>query len=105
MSKYTDKERIIDALVDINSKCIMPTDWHEGLSRAIDYIKHMSTTESRPKGEWLHAEIIDDDEDFGVNSDATQCSICGDYQDSYHWAKTYFHYCPNCGADMRGKEE
>ena len=54
-------------------------------------------------GEWNQIEIIDDDSGNGVNDDASQCSVCGDVFDSYYWAKTYFNYCPNCGAKMRGE--
>lgn len=53
-------------------------------------------------GEWNQIEIIDDDSENGVNDDASQCSVCGDVFDSYYWAKTYFNYCPNCGARMGG---
>jgi len=54
------------------------------------------------QGEWLQREIIDDDMECGVNDDATECSVCGYVFDSHYWAKTYFNYCPNCGAKMKG---
>lgn len=56
-------------------------------------------------GEWNQIEIIDDDSGNGVNDDASQCSVCGDVFDSYYWAKTYFNYCPNCGAKMEVNTE
>lgn len=56
-------------------------------------------------GEWNRIEIIDDDSENGVNDDASQCSVCGDVFDSHYWAKTYFNYCPNCGAKMGGDAE
>ncbi len=59
----------------------------------------------RPQGEWLRIEIIDDDFESGVNADASQCSVCGDIQSSHYWTTTYFNYCPNCGARMKGADD
>ena len=28
------------------------------------------------------------------------CSVCG-YQTDVKYANSHYHYCPNCGADMR----
>ena len=61
--------------------------------------------QDRPHGEWLQMEIIDDDMECGVNDDATECSVCGYVFNSHYWAKTYFNYCPNCGARMKGGAE
>ncbi len=61
--------------------------------------------QDRPNGEWLQMEIIDDDMECGVNDDATECSVCGYAFNSHYWAKTYFNYCPNCGAKMKGGTE
>lgn len=57
------------------------------------------------RGEWEQIEIIDDDSPSGVNDDVARCKNCG-YQETagLYWAQTYLHYCPNCGADMRGKQ-
>ena len=32
------------------------------------------------------------------------CSKCG-YKTDYQYANVYHHYCPNCGADMRGEQD
>ena len=61
--------------------------------------------QDRPNGEWLQMEIIDDDMECGVNDDATECSVCGYVFNSHYWAKTYFNYCPSCGARMKGGAE
>ena len=34
-----------------------------------------------------------------------ECSVCGYTTNSEYWAKTYYKFCPNCGADMREVEE
>ena len=60
---------------------------------------------ARPKGEWLSVEIIDDDSYNGVNEDAAECSVCRYVSGSYYWAKTYYKFCPNCGARMKGGME
>lgn len=58
-----------------------------------------------PKGEWVQIEIIDDDAEYGVNDDASECSNCKHIESSHYWTTTYYHYCPNCGAKMKGGVE
>ena len=53
----------------------------------------------RTKGEWESIKKIDDDAEYG-EIDAAQCSICKHTEDSEYWAKTYYNFCPNCGAQM-----
>lgn len=50
-------------------------------------------------GRWLPVKIMDDEAEFG-EVDGAQCSICDYTEHSEYWAKTYYHYCPNCGARM-----
>ena len=47
--------------------------------------------EERPKGEW---------EEYACTEDRG-CSLCG-YMVSFY---REHHFCPNCGADMRGEAE
>ncbi len=53
--------------------------------------------EERPQGEW-----------HGNNFDEHSCSLCGhpalyeEEPDGYYEVQSNF--CPNCGADMRGKD-
>ena len=54
----------------------------------------------RPIGEWQQVEVIDDDEPSGINTEASECSVCGAIQQSHYWATHYYNYCPNCGARM-----
>ena len=51
--------------------------------------------EERKTGEWIYTPNI-----IGLSEyEGITCSICG--EDSIG----DFNFCPNCGADMRGKEE
>lgn len=56
-----------------------------------DIQKLQPSTSQRPRGEWIK---VDDEEPI-----AYDCSECGSMM-----SKKY-NYCPNCGADMRGKEK
>lgn len=33
------------------------------------------------------------------------CSECTGQFDVWHWESKQMHFCPNCGADMRGEYE
>ena len=58
----------------------------------------------RPQGEWIYTDKEDKEKGYGG-----YCSICkcdmpigmNDWKQEYYESK----FCPNCGADMRGKEE
>ena len=55
-----------------------------------------SVVPSRAEGEWELAS--DNDGEYGI------CSICGNDADFTHYGKSY-HYCPNCGAKMKGVDD
>lgn len=52
---------------------------------------------SRPKGEWIEGETI---YFCGEQHFPMKCSVCGRTALNEPW-----HFCPNCGADMKGAEE
>ena len=54
------------------------------------------TVESRPKGKWHH--YTDDKRDYA------ECSECGYGDEGEVYLGEETNFCPNCGADMRGKE-
>ena len=58
--------------------------------------RHGKEKYERPQGEW-----IEHPHEQGANwgESMYECSIC------HEWTKTDSDFCPNCGADMRGKEE
>ena len=59
-------------------------------------LKRFPAADVRPvvRGKWECA----DDEDF--SQPHVRCSNCGEYY--FAWYRK-FPFCPNCGADMRGK--
>lgn len=74
-------------------------DWAWEEMKALQFA--INTIEERKEGEWLSVKLIDDDSDFS-EVDGVRCSVCGETYDEY-WATTYFHYCPTCGAKMKGE--
>ena len=54
--------------------------------------------ELRPKGEWQE-EVVGNGWNEWTN---LICGCCGQKHEKVAWPNTW-HYCPNCGADMRGK--
>lgn len=101
MPKYIDADALVEQLNDDANRLQTEeaiNDWQIGkriLSRAsaadVAPIRH---------GEWHQVEVIDDDSETGVNDSAAQCSICQDVHNSIYWARTYYNFCPNCGAKM-----
>ena len=47
------------------------------------------------RGEWIHPYH------YGLALPEHQCSVCGEWENS----DTESNFCPNCGADMRGKDD
>lgn len=79
-------------------------DYYKGIAEHI--LKNVPSalpSVDRPSGKWQQIEVIDDDEPSGINTDASECSVCGVVQQSHYWATHYYSYCPNCGARMENK--
>lgn len=58
------------------------------LAPTVDAVRH---------GRWLAVKGWDDE--IG-ELDSAECSVCHETQEDEYWAKTYYKYCPNCGAKM-----
>jgi hypothetical protein len=60
----------------------------------LDAIKAIPAADVRPvvRGKWLPSDIPD--------SILDKCSECG-----FNTGSFTFHYCPNCGADMRVEQD
>lgn len=61
-------------------------------------LKNLPAADVRPvvRGRWKDAMQSCHD------SPHVKCSVCGEYYWRYF---KKFNFCPNCGADMRGKED
>lgn len=81
------KEEAMDAIRAI--KEVMLTN-----GEVINALYHVPTIESRQKGEWRTSR---------VHGGIVKCDFCGFQWGSNEGGK--FNYCPNCGADMRGKND
>ena len=69
------------------------------------YLKQVPPAQSeRPKGEWIYGE-----HDIAM-CDGYWCDQCGffvpwDYKHKFIDFIKDYHWCPSCGADMRGKQD
>ena len=63
------------------------------LREAVDMAIEALRESERKKGKWI-SELKEDGDSL------LRCSICN-YPVSYFWGRTNF--CPECGADLRGK--
>ena len=59
----------------------------EGQADAIEWKK-------RKKGKWIDPAAID----------VYRCSVCEEYT-KLEVPRLFYHYCPNCGAEMEGGED
>lgn len=69
----------------------------------VKQIKHIPAADVRPvvQGKW-NAEI---DHRYGVDNWRFYCSKCGFVEVHAYFDWKRHNFCPNCGADMRGKED
>ena len=92
MAKYIDADMAIEKLSCINPT--EPTIWYSDAVEAINNTPAADVVE-RKKGKWINHR-----NDMGHN--IADCSGCGEAMQWYD-PDTRPNYCPNCGADMRGK--
>ena len=92
----------IKQLHELRSAEDMPIYYKPAIAEVINVL--LMDTQEVKHGRWLSVKIMDDEAEFG-EVDGAQCSVCGCTEHSEYWARTYYHYCPNCGAKMDEVEE
>ena len=91
-------KNVIDRFVDGEGFEILPAPIVDDVVRAVRNGKPIV------HGKWLN-------KDYGVGDCSAECSVCGKETEGMaedtNWGYDYsfYNFCPNCGADMRGNEE
>lgn len=82
------REAAIDAALSAFSR---------GLLASPDIRKLPSVTPKRKNGKWLCSDDL---------YETAVCSCCGwDTTEPWQHIKSWFEFCPHCGADMRGEQD
>ena len=89
--RYIDADKIIYTwLTDANGK------EHDGVTlQSVINAQPTADVRENVRGKWIHDEITRNENTIYIPN--AKCSIC----DCYVFQESNF--CPNCGADMRGK--
>lgn len=99
MSDYISREAVLDLLsrAITMSTCLSVSECKAKMLQQeidIDLVKSIPAADVRPvvRGKWSRIDYEPHGHDY-------KCSACG-------WKNDMpTHYCPNCGADMRGEAE
>ena len=97
MSDLISRQAVIDALeLGLENDYVDATEF-------LTFIKQLPSAEpERKKGKWIDGMLY---YDFDESEwEKVKCSVCENFvtkQIFYHDNK--YHYCPYCGADMRGE--
>lgn len=92
MDKYIERRAIVEKLNEIGG-CDATDEWSKGWDQAINTavkaVEKLPAADVAPvkHGEWQDYHGI------------FRCSMCG-YSFEHEGYKHFFHFCPNCGADM-----
>lgn len=99
MSQYINRKEAIDhfehTLEASNNSKGYNEGWCDGVQFCIDFLNNAPTADVRPNvhGEWINEQWTED------------CILIGVECDNCHIVEGRFYdFCPNCGADMRGKK-
>lgn len=71
--------------------------WYSFYQKVLNCINKAPTVEPK-QGEWIEHRQFNP---IGCFYSEYECSNCHDEV----WQKTEWQFCPNCGADMRGKND
>ena len=97
ISLYTPVECIpADLSIEQCQKC---AEEHRQLADWLKELRERRKQPERKTGRWVNTEP---DYKSGFGNNAHYCSVCKNY---YTTSPSEMHYCPNCGADMRGEPE
>ena len=79
------------------------SDEHQAWYKADDVYKALKEVPSsdRPQGEWIDAEIP---LESGDTMPIQVCNLCKTFYPLAHTGGGY-HFCPNCGAQMKGADD
>ena len=98
---YIKREDAIAALENLakpyyKSRLVYDRSICAGINTALREVQRVPAADVRPvaRGQWIN------DRRCGFGSVESECSICGRNQ----IRKSYYDFCPNCGADMREDE-
>lgn len=79
--------------LDLAIKALEQTEVDKGYQEGhIDGVLQAEKLYARPTGKWIMNKT-------SVRGRNYTCTSCGNK------SRNAFHFCPNCGADMRGEEE
>lgn len=92
MSRLIDADAVIEALDSFILDEV--TDVHGDTVREI--LERLPTIEERKTGKWIHERLAST---TGGSYPIVRCSVCQGTI-PMEWET---HYCPHCGADMRGE--
>lgn len=96
MARYIDTE---DFIKRINH---YPPEIRDIAKKELRYT-HTADVQEVVHGKWEDQEVVENKKIIEEWQSA-KCSVCGKYHTTpYMYYFDDFNYCPNCGADMRGK--
>ena len=92
--RLIDADALLEQNAELADREIEHPKYQVTLREVVD---EMPTIEERKTGKWIHDEPKDAIE--AIFLARPKCSECG-FEIAYET-----HFCPNCGADMRGGED
>lgn len=110
MSEYIEKARLLERLTDYYNQAAMDDTKPLSMRTAADCLSIIGGAPAAYVIEARHGKWIETQEPLGwCDVDCAECSVCHeswiiDEDSSIDDYKCMWHYCPNCGAKMDGKE-
>lgn len=100
MNDTISREAVADAINGI--ECTRHTTWYEFYQKVMTAVEKLQPAEPN-RGKWIRTGS-------GSLYDHYECSECGkapkwECMGDNRWKIAFTDFCPNCGADMRQREE